>query len=93
MPETVLFESESRRSRSEIATYLRTVADSLEAGGDLTLSAGEQSVTMEPPERPTFEVKAEREGPDDAPGELSIEFELEWDENGGDDGGGDLTIE
>ena len=94
MPETVLFESESRRSRSEIATYLRTVADSLEAGGDLTLSAGEQSVTMEPPERPTFEVKAEREGPDGEPGELSIEFELEWDENGGDGGAsGDLTIE
>ena len=39
---------------------------------------------MEPPARPTFEVKAEREGPTDSPGELSIEFELEWDEN--DDG-------
>jgi hypothetical protein len=39
---------------------------------------------MEPPARPTFEVKAEREGPTDGPGELSIEFELEWDENGGD---------
>jgi len=37
---------------------------------------------MEPPSRPTFEVKAEREGPTDGPGELSIEFELEWGENG-----------
>ncbi len=36
---------------------------------------------MDPPARPTFEVKAEREGPVDGPGELSIEFELEWDEN------------
>jgi hypothetical protein len=26
-------------------------------------------------------VKAEREGAADSPGELSIEFELEWDEN------------
>jgi len=91
MPEEVLFESEKPRSRTEIATYLRRVADSLDAGDALTLSAGDQSVTMEPPERPTFEVKAEREGPTDGPGELSIEFELEWDE--GTDGGGDLEIE
>ncbi len=94
MPEEVLFESESRRDRAEIATYLRRVADSLEAGDQITLSAGEQSVTMAPPERPTFEVKAEREGPTDAPGELSIEFELEWDEDGESGAtGGDLEIE
>jgi amphi-Trp domain-containing protein len=90
MPEEVLFESESTQSRSEIAAYLRRVADNLEAGDPITLKAGEQSVTMEPPERPTFEVKAEREGPTDAPGELSVEFELEWDENGD---GGTLEIE
>lgn len=91
MPEEVLFESESKQSRSEIATYLRTVADSLDEGGAITLRAGEQSVTMEPPARPTFELKAEREGPAGAPGELSIELELEWDEDGGEDG--ELTIE
>ncbi|MFC5279997.1 amphi-Trp domain-containing protein [Halorubrum rubrum] len=94
MPEEVLFESESRRSREEIASYLRTVADSLESGNAITLTRGEQSVTMEPPERPTFEVKAEREGPADGPGELSVEFELEWGEDGGADGSGnDLAIE
>ena len=91
MPEDVLFESESKQSRSEIATYLRTVADSLEEGEAITLRSGEQSVTMEPPARPTFEVKAEREGPAGAPGELSIELELEWDEEDSEDGG--LTIE
>lgn len=91
MPEELLFESESKQSRSEIATYLRTVADSLDEGGAITLRAGEQSVTMEPPARPTFEVKAEREGPAGAPGELSIELELEWDEEDG--GDGELTIE
>ncbi|RAW46364.1 hypothetical protein DQW50_03780, partial [Halorubrum sp. 48-1-W] len=54
-----------------------------------------QSVTMEPPARPTFEVKAERAGPAGAPGELSVEFELEWDEAGDDDSdaGGELEIE
>lgn len=34
-----------------------------------------------------FEVKAEREGQRDGPGDLSIEFEPEWDEdNGGGNG-------
>ena len=94
MPEEVLFKSESTQSRTEIASYLRTVADSLEAGDSITLSSGDQSVTMEPPARPTFEIKAEREGPVDSPGELSIEFELEWDEgSSGDDTSGELTIE
>ena len=93
MPEEVLFKSESARSRSDIAAYLRAVADSLEAGDPITLKSGGESVTMEPPSRPTFEVKAEREGPTDRPGELSIEFELEWDEDGGDGGDGYLTIE
>ena len=94
MPEEVLFETETNRSRADIASYLRTFADKLDAGGPITLTAGEQSVTMEPPERPTFEVKAEREGPTDALGELSVEFEIEWDEGGdGADGDGELSIE
>ncbi|ADQ66697.1 amphi-Trp domain-containing protein [Halogeometricum borinquense] len=92
MPEETLFKSESKQSRAEIATYLRTVADALESGDSMTLSAGEKSVTMEPPSNLTFEVKAEREGPTDAPGELSVEFELEWDEDSG-DGGGDSSLE
>lgn len=90
MPETVLFESEQRQRRGEIAEFLQTVVDKLEAGDPITLQAGGDSVTLAPPNRPTFEVKAEREGPADGPGELSIEFELEWPENGGEDG--DLEI-
>jgi amphi-Trp domain-containing protein len=94
MPETVLFESESAQSREDIAAYLRSVADKLNQGESITLSSGTESVTMEPPARPTFEVKAEREGPTDGSGELSIEFELEWDEDGSSDAGDDtLTIE
>jgi amphi-Trp domain-containing protein len=81
MPEEVLFKSESAQSRDEIASYLRSVADKLEQGDAITLKAGSESVTMDPPARTTFEVKAEREGPVDGSGELSIEFELEWDEN------------
>ncbi|WP_096591411.1 amphi-Trp domain-containing protein [Halorubrum ezzemoulense] len=94
MPEEVIFESESRRSREEIAAYLRTVADSLDDGSAITLRRGEESTTLDPPARPTFEVKAEREGPAEGPGGLSVEFELEWDENGGEESAdGELEIE
>ena len=86
MPEEVLFKSERRQSRDEIATYLRTVADKLDAGEEITLTTGSDSTTLSVPAQPTFEVKAEREGT--APNtELSIGFELEWDEN--DTGGND----
>lgn len=93
--EEVLFESETRLDRAAIADYLHTVADNLESGDPITLRAGGESVTLEPPARPEFEVKAEREGPAEGSGELSVEFELEWDEDGGGDGdaGGQLSIE
>lgn len=94
MAEQVLFENERRLDRSEIATYLRTVADKLDAGDSITLSAGDESTTLAVPAQPVFEVKAEREGtaPDT---ELSVEFELEWDEHSSDGDGtrGNLEIE
>lgn len=92
MPEEVLFEDERRLTREEIADYLRTVADKLDAADPITFAAG-SNVTVEPPSRPTFEVKVERETSAGAErGELSVEFELEWDEDGHDDGSG-LSIE
>ncbi|MDT3435433.1 amphi-Trp domain-containing protein [Haloarcula sp. 1CSR25-25] len=90
MVETVLFENEQVLDRSAVATYLRTVADSLDDGSDITLSAGGQEVTLAPPSQVEFEVKAEREGPEGGDGELSIELELEWPENPTDT---DLSIE
>ena len=95
MPEEVLFNSESDQSREEVATYLRNVADTLENGNAITLKAGSESVTLNPPARPTFEVKVEREGPAGNMTELSVEFELEWDENDseGESGSGQLEIE
>lgn len=86
MPEEVLFKFERSMERNAIADYLRTVADSLEAGDDITLEASGESVTMSPPARPTFEIKAERETSNSGgPAERSVEFELEWDE--GEEGG------
>jgi amphi-Trp domain-containing protein len=84
MTERVLFESERVLDRSAVASYLRTVADKLDSGEAVTLEAGSDSVTLEPPESVEFEVKAEHEGPE-GDGELSLELELEWDENGDDD--------
>lgn len=92
MPEEVLFETEATMDRAEIATYLRTVAERLDAGETLTLEAGDQQVTLDPPSRPTFEVKAERET--NGTTELSVEFELEWDEGEeGSEKDGPLSIE
>jgi amphi-Trp domain-containing protein len=90
MVETVLFESEQVLDRSAVASYLRTVADSLEEGSEITLSAGSQEATFAPPSQVEFEVKAEREGPEGGDGELSIELELEWPENATD---AELSIE
>jgi amphi-Trp domain-containing protein len=95
MPEEVLFKSESNQSREEIASYLRRVADKLDSGNAINLKAGSESVTLNPPAKPTFEVKAEREGPANDMTELSIEFELEWDENAAEEDhrSGQLEIE
>jgi len=94
MSEEVLFETERRESRERIAAYLRTVAQKLESGGSFALSAGDQSVTLDPPAETTFEVKAERETPSGGgDGELSVEFELEWDENATDTDEVDASLE
>lgn len=90
MPEEVLFKSERKQSRDEIADYLQTVAEKLKGGDAITLHAGEESVTLDVPTQSTFEVKAEREIEGDET-ELSVEFELEWDE-GTDGENGTLEI-
>ena len=85
MPEEILFKSEQKESLDTVATYMRTVAEKLESNAPVTLESGDESVTLDPPETVEFEVKAEREGPADGDGELSIELELEWAENASDD--------
>ncbi|SNZ05496.1 amphi-Trp domain-containing protein [Natronoarchaeum philippinense] len=85
MSEEVLFESERSQSRSDIAATLRAVADKLDAGESITLRGGDQSLELDPPERPEFEIKAEREI-EGGVEELSVEFELEWTPGDADDG-------
>lgn len=94
MSEEVLFKFEGELDGSEIAAYLRTVADNLENGEPIALEAGEESVTLTPPARPTFEIKAERETESGGPAERSVEFELEWREGDeGESSDGSLRIE
>lgn len=90
MPEEVIFETETKNSRGDVAAYLRQVADKLDSGEAVRLAAGDQSVDLDVPGTVTFEVKAERET--GGTPELSVEFELEWKEGAGDEGG-DLRIE
>jgi len=95
MPEEVLFADEQHRTRTDVADYLRTVADRLDDGGELTLESGDNALTLEVPPDVEFEVKVEREGPADGAGELGLELELEWPENAGDSsssGDGSLSI-
>ncbi|WP_123539148.1 amphi-Trp domain-containing protein [Halosimplex salinum] len=90
MPEKVLFEDERQLPRTDVAAYLRTIAERLETGDSLTLESGSDSFTVEVPNDVEFEVKVEREGPADGDGELGLELELEWDENADD---GSLSIQ
>ena len=77
MPEEVLFEDESKRSRAEAAEYLRGVADRLDSGSSVTFERGSESVTVEVPDTVEFEVKIEREGPTDGPKDIGLELELD----------------
>lgn len=73
MPEEVVFETEEKLSRNEIAERLRAIADGVESGS-VKLSSGQDSIEVSPAETSEFEVKVERED-----GEISLEMELEWD--------------
>ena len=72
MADETLFESERRRSRADIAAVFRSLATALENDGPVTLEDGAQSVAIDPPESPCFEIEVER----DADG-MSLELELE----------------
>jgi amphi-Trp domain-containing protein len=92
MPEETLFTFEQEMDRAAVAQYLRTVADRLESGDELTLSAGGESVTLATPGRIEFEVEVEREtSTSGTSSEIEIEFELEWDEGAAESG--DLSID
>lgn len=72
-------ETEEQKTRAEVATYLRQLADQLDAAGDVTLDLGGERVTLDPTEPITFKLEGESDWSEgDAEAKQSIEFELVW---------------
>lgn len=74
--EVVLFQSEEKQSRQNVASFLRQLADKVEQK-QVVLQKGTESLTLDIPANVTLEVKAEEE---DKKGKTqrSLEVEIEW---------------
>lgn len=72
-------ETEEQKTRTEIAAYLRDLAEQLDAGGDVALELGGKQVTMNPTDPVTFKLEGESDWSEgDTEAKQSIEFELVW---------------
>ena len=72
-------ETESEKSRTEIASYLRELANQLDGDGDVTLALGGQQVQFNPTNPVTFKLEGESDWAEgDTEAKQSIEFELVW---------------
>ena len=79
MADETLLETEEPRSRAEIARVLGEVAAALAGDGPVTLESDDESIIVQPPARPTFEIGIFEREVEDGTAETSIEFEIEWD--------------
>jgi amphi-Trp domain-containing protein len=79
MSERVLMKSEDRRSRSEVADFLKDVALKIEAGS-LTFRQGSEELVFNIPDSMTLELKVE-EKTGQTP-RIQFEIELEWTKDG-----------
>jgi amphi-Trp domain-containing protein len=75
--EKVLFKSEEQREASEVAEFLRQLADRIEQRV-VVLRKGDEEVILKLPPVFTLEVKAEEEISKKGKVEYSLEVELEW---------------
>jgi amphi-Trp domain-containing protein len=82
--EIVLFKSEERKSLTEVAAFLRELADRLDSNR-VTLRQGAEELTLTIPNQVVLEIKVEDEGT-----KHSLEVEIEWKE--GDDAAGGVTL-
>jgi amphi-Trp domain-containing protein len=72
-------ETEAQKTRAEIATYLRDLADQLDGTGDVTLDLGGTTVRVAPTDPVTFKLEGESDWSEgDSTAKQSIEFELVW---------------
>jgi len=72
-------ETEEQKTRAEVASYLRQLADQLDGGDAVTLELGNQRVDLDPVNPITFKLEGESDWAEgDTEAKQSIEFELVW---------------
>ncbi|WP_336326581.1 HVO_2922 family protein [Halovenus sp. HT40] len=83
MTEETIHETEEKRSRRGISSFLRRISNRLRRGEPVPADE-EQTVTVEPPEEADLNVEIERED-----GNISLEVDVEWPE----EEGGEIEME
>ncbi|MFT4947750.1 MAG: amphi-Trp domain-containing protein [Natronomonas sp.] len=83
MTEETLHETEEKRSRRGISSFLRRISNRLRRGEPVPVDE-EQTVTVEPPEEAELDVEVERED-----GNVTLAIDVEWPE----DDGGEIETE
>ncbi|WP_436928113.1 amphi-Trp domain-containing protein [Halosimplex amylolyticum] len=72
-------ETEAEKTRSEIASYLRELAEQLDGDDAVTLELGGKQVQLGPTNPVTFKLEGESDWSEgDTEAKQSIEFELVW---------------
>ncbi len=75
--ETRLFKSEERKNRSEVAAFLRQIAEKIESG-QVILRQGEEELVLELPGDLILEVQVEDEDKKSKGIQHSLELEIKW---------------
>ncbi len=75
--ETRLFKSEERKNRSEVAAFLRQIAEKIESG-QVILRQGEEELVLELPGNLILEVQVEDEDKKSNGIQHSLELEIKW---------------
>lgn len=73
----MLMESEEMMNRSDVAGFLRDLADKIESGR-VTLKRGDKEVTLEIPDKLELEIEVEEKKKKGKPTKKELEIELEW---------------
>jgi amphi-Trp domain-containing protein len=83
--ETRLFKSEERMGRSDVAAFLRLLADKI-ADGQVVLRQGEQEIALDLAQNLILEVQVEDEDKKAKGIQHSLELEIKWFDDDGSSG-------
>lgn len=89
--EVRLFKSEERKSRSEVAAFLRELAGKLE-GGKVILKRGQEEIALELPTNLVLEIQVEDEDKKRKGVQHSLEVEIKWFDGDDDSADGPLKL-